>query len=78
VVGDDRTEIVVEDGGAERVLLDVATSDTYGLGDPAWSPDGAYVLTYDEAARLLLTTTSADPTTRVLATQAGGPFAVKP
>ncbi|MFM7069932.1 MAG: hypothetical protein ACKOYM_10805 [Actinomycetes bacterium] len=78
VVADGRSKIVVEGGVEDRVLLDVATSNTYSVSDPAWSPDGAYVLTGDSAARLLLTTTGANPTTRVLATEHGGPFAVQP
>lgn len=68
-------QIVLEEGGSTRVLLDAQGGDTYDIGTPQWSPDETFVITPDSAARLLVTTIGDEPLTRVLATELGGSFA---
>lgn len=71
-----RVQIVLEQNGTSRILLDAKGGSTYEIGTPQWSPDARFVLTTDSAARLLVTTLGETPRTRVLATELGGDFAV--
>ena len=71
-----RVQIIDEQNGTTRVLLDVKGGSTYEIDTPQWSPDETFVLTTDSAARLLVTTLGDTPQTRVLATQLGSGFAV--
>ncbi len=69
-------QIIVEQNGTTRVLLDAKGGSTYEIGTPQWSPDETFVLTTNSAARLLVTTLGDTPQTRVLASQLGSGFAV--
>lgn len=73
---DGRVRLTMQDAAGLHVLLDANGGSQYSLGTPRWSPDEAFVLTTDSAARLLVTTLGTAPQTRVLATHLGGGFAV--
>jgi Tol biopolymer transport system component len=71
-----RVRLTMQDAAGLHVLLEAEGGSQYSLGSPRWSPDEAFVLTTDSAARLLVTTLGTSPQTRVLATRLGGGFAV--
>jgi hypothetical protein len=60
-------EVVLDDGSGSRVLMTADGGSQYQVGMQGWSPDGAWVLLTDSAARLLLVTVQEPSTTWVLA-----------
>jgi hypothetical protein len=60
-------------GSTTRTLLSVDVPRDYSMESLAWSPDGTFLVVEDSAARLLVITTGAHPTTRMLIDGGSGP-----
>ena len=53
-----------------RTILKATGGTRYGIGPPTWAPDSTTVLVHDNADRILVITSGAHPTARVLADHA--------
>jgi len=65
--------ISLTNGSVTRSLLKVGVPPTYSVNRPEWSPDGTWIVVEDSAARLLVITTGAKSTTRILIEGGWGP-----
>lgn len=68
-----RLHLDVTSGSTTRTLLSVNVPRDYSMNSLAWSPDGSYLVVEDSASRLLVITTGAHPTTRMLLDGGTGP-----
>ena len=68
----DTIELATDGPSGSTTLLSIPEAgEQYEMTVWGWSPDGAWVMMYDSAARLLIVTTSKPSTARVLATEIG-------
>lgn len=64
---------VAEPGGDIHDLAEVRADEDYHLRDPAWSPDGRWLVLVDSSDRLLLVDAEGDAPVRVLAEDVSHP-----
>lgn len=65
--------ISLVDGSVTRTLLKVGVPPNYSVNRPEWSPDGSWIVVEDSAARILVITTNAKSSTRILIDGGWGP-----
>ena len=68
---DGNVTVTLTTPSGSRTLLDVRDAQIWWhlIGASGWSPDGRWIANVDSSDRLLITTTSGSPQTRILATE---------